>query len=126
MSLTAVLKLVIRILPVCLALFTTGILVPPTSLTIGVGSVTIFFCNATGRLFDWFVDDVLASDEMIRARGISYETQEMDNYVVGILTIPATTRNNNTVIYCSVAGTNGIVDSPVATLTVQGDLDTDQ
>jgi len=103
-----------------------GILVLPMSLTVSVGSDAKFHCNATGRLFDWFVDDQLASDEIIRARGIYDETEEMDGYVVGILTIPATTRNNNTVIYCSAAGTNGIVNSPVVTLTVQGDFDTDQ
>ena len=67
---------------------------------------------------------MLASNEMVRVRGIYDETEEIDGYAFGILTIPATIRNNNTVIYCSVAGTNGIMDSPIVTLTVQGDLDT--
>jgi len=58
---------------------------------------------------------------MNRKRGISaVEAEDLNGYVVSILTIPATTRNNNTMIYCSVAGTNGIRRSPTAALTVQG------
>ena len=61
---------------------------------------------------------------MNRARGIYDESEEMDGNYVGILTIPATTRNNNSVIYCRLAGTTGVRDSPSVALTVQGDLDT--
>ena len=101
-------------------LFPTGILVPPPSLTVGVDSIANC-CTATGSLFNWFIDGKHESDEMNRRRGISaVETEDLNGHVVGILTIPATTRNNNTVIYCSVAGTNGIRRSPTATLTMQG------
>ena len=100
--------------------------VPPTSLTVGIGSDAIFYCNATGRLFDWFVDGEVASNEAIHARGIEYQKEEMDGYTVGVLTVPATTRNNNSVIHFTAAGSNGFIDSPNVTLTVQGDLDTDK
>ena len=97
------------------------ILEPPEPVNATLNTTTVFQCNATGELFEWFVDGRNEATPEAMARGVKVTSpRDPDGIINSTLTIPATIDNDNITISCRAAGDNGIDHSPEVLLRVQG------
>ena len=83
-----------------------------------VGENALFHCNGSGHNVGWIVDGLLGTDISIVERGITKHTvsSSSSGTVQSTLTVPATSVNNGTTVYCIVYP--ALVTSNNATLTV--------
>lgn len=98
----------------------------PLSTTVSLNDNANFQCHGDGNRLYWFIDDVNVDDitsEDLTKRGISYYTDFNFWYCFlkySILSIAGNCLNNNTEVYCVIAGDYYNDTSLVANLTVQG------
>ena len=89
----------------------------PVSVTAEAGKNVLFHCAGTGITIAWIVDGLFSPDTSITDRGITSSTLSTSSGTVqSVLTVPATSVNNGTTVYCMVYP--GAVTSSNATLTV--------
>ena len=94
---------------------------PPEPVNATLNTTAVFHCVATGRSFEWFIDDHQRDTPEALARGIVVVSpRDPDGTSNSTLTIPATVDNDNITIYCEIGGDNGFFKSPIVFLRVQG------
>ena len=97
----------------------TVILVAPKPVNATLNTTAVFHCNATGLLFEWFIDGHAGNTPQAIARGVEVTDNTEDGTINSTLTVPATMDNDNITMSCAVGG-NGFDSSPEVLLRVQG------
>ena len=87
------------------------------SVSVLVGENALFYCNGSGVVLAWIVDELYSTEASIKQRGISaVSSSSTSGTVQSTLTVPATLVNNGTTVQCVIYP--GEVTSNNATLTV--------
>ena len=97
-------------------------LVKPASVTAVLNSTAVFYCNASGQMSGWKINDYNEDHALNHKSGITNVERNHEGSCVieSTLTIPVTRELNNSMIKCMVfGGTSGYIESD-SHLTVQG------